>query len=104
MSEFQKFLDQALKNVDINPMEEEPIIDERNVFEEIRNQIIKTRTDLGITQKELAIKAGLTQANVSKIEKGISRPTIDTLIKLARALGRQLTVRLDEYEGVISYD
>lgn len=104
MSEFQKFLDQALRNVDINPMEDEPIIDERDVFEEIRNQIIKTRTDLGITQKELAIKAGLTQANVSKIEKGISRPTIETLIKLARALGRQLTVRLDEYEGVISYD
>ena len=104
MSEFQKFLDQALLNVDINPMEDEPIIDERDVFEEIRNQIIKTRTDLGITQKELARKAGLTQANVSKIEKGISRPTIETLIKLARALGRQLTVRLDEYEGVISYD
>lgn len=104
MSEFQKFLDQALMNVDINPMEDEPIIDERDVFEEIRNQIIKTRTDLGITQKELARKAGLTQANVSKIEKGISRPTIETLIKLARALGRQLTVRLDEYEGVISYD
>ena len=104
MSEFQKFLDQALRNVDINPMEDEPIIDERDVFEEIRNQIIKTRTDLGITQKELARKAGLTQANVSKIEKGISRPTIETLIKLARALGRQLTVRLDEHEGVISYD
>ena len=104
MSEFQKFLDQALMNVDINPMEDEPIIDERDVFEEIRNQIIKTRTDLGITQKELARKAGLTQANVSKIEKGISRPTIETLINLARALGRQLTVRLDEYEGVISYD
>ena len=104
MSEFQKFLDQALMNVDINPMEDEPIIDERDVFEEIRNQIIKIRTDLGITQKELARKAGLTQANVSKIEKGISRPTIETLIKLARALGRQLTVRLDEYEGVISYD
>lgn len=104
MSEFQKFLDQALMNVDINPMEDEPTIDERDVFEEIRNQIIKTRTDLGITQKELARKAGLTQANVSKIEKGISRPTIETLIKLARALGRQLTVRLDEYEGVISYD
>ena len=104
MSEFQKFLDQALMNVDINPMEDEPTIDERDVFEEIRNQIINTRTDLGITQKELARKAGLTQANVSKIEKGISRPTIETLIKLARALGRQLTVRLDEYEGVISYD
>ena len=104
MSEFQKFLDQALMNVDINPMEDEPTIDERDVFEEIRNQIIKTRTDLGITQKELARKAGLTQANVSKIEKGISRPTIETLIKLARALGRQLTVRLDEHEGVISYD
>ena len=67
-------------------------------------RIRELREDRDLTQKELARKAGLTQANVSKIEKGISRPTIDTLIKLARALGRQLTVRLDEYEGVISYD
>ncbi len=104
MSDFQKFLDQALKNVDIKPLDEDVFQEDRDIYEEIRNQIVKTRTDLGITQKELAIKAGLTQANVSKIEKGISRPTIDTLIKLAKALGKQLIIRIDDFEGVSDYD
>lgn len=104
MSDFQKFLDQALKNVDTDSIEDSPSIDEHDVFEDIRKQIVKIRTASGMTQKELAQKAGLTQANVSKIEKGISRPTLDTLVKLARALGRQLTVRLDAFEGGINYD
>lgn len=103
MSEFQKFLDQALKNVEINPAEDGPIYGTYDIYEEIKRQIIKARTDLGITQKELAARAGLTQANISKIEKGISHPTVDTLLKLAQALNKRLIIRLDEFE-VNSYD
>lgn len=104
MSDFQKFLDQALKNVEINSTEDAPIYETYDIYEEIKRQIIKARTDLGITQKELAAKAGLTQANISKIEKGISHPTVDTLLKLAQALNKRLIIRLDEFEVVNSYD
>lgn len=104
MSDFQKFLDEALKNIDINPTDYEEVLEEYDVFEEIRTQIIKARNDLDITQKELALKAGLTQANVSKIEKGISHPTIETLLKLANGLGKRLVVRIEDPEGVSDYD
>ena len=104
MSDFQKFLDEALKNIDINPTDYEEVFEEYDVFEEIRTQIIKARNDLDITQKELALKAGLTQANVSKIEKGISHPTIETLLKLANSLGKRLVVRIEDPEGVSDYD
>lgn len=104
MSDFQKFLDEALKNIDINPTDYEEVFEEYDVFEEIRTQIIKARNDLDITQKELALKAGLTQANVSKIEKGISHPTIETLLKLANGLGKRLVVRIEDPEGVSDYD
>lgn len=104
MSDFQKFLDEALKNVDFNPIDYEEVFEEYDVFEEIRTQIIKARNDLDITQKELALKAGLTQANVSKIEKGISHPTIETLLKLANGLGKRLVVRIEDPEGVSDYD
>ncbi len=99
MSDFQKFLDQALKKVDIEPVEDMPPRETYDVFEEIRTQVVKARTDLDITQKELASKSGLTQANVSKIEKGISHPTIDTLLKLAEGLGKRLIIRFDDFEG-----
>lgn len=104
MSDFQKFLDEALKNIDINPTDYEEVFEEYDVFEEIRTQIIKARNDLDITQKELALKAGLTQANVSKIEKGISHPTIETLLKLANGLGKRLVVRIEDPQGVSDYD
>lgn len=104
MSDFQKFLDEALKNVDIDTIDDEGVVEEYDVFEEIRTQIIKARNDLGITQKELALKAGLTQANVSKIEKGISHPTIETLLKLANGLGKRLVIRIEDPEEVNVYD
>lgn len=104
MSEFQEFLDQALKTIDINPIENEETLEEYDVFEEIRTQLIKARNDLDMTQKELATKSGLTQANVSKIEKGISHPTLETLLKLADGLGKRLVVRIEDPEGVSVYD
>lgn len=99
MSAFQNFLDQALKNIDIEPVEDVPTQYTYDIFEEIRTQVVKIRMDLNITQKELASKSGLTQANVSKIEKGSSHPTIDTLIKLADGLGKRLVIRFDNFEG-----
>ena len=104
MSDFQKFLDQALKNIDINSVEHEKENAEYDVFEEIRNQIINARNYSDMTQKELALKTGLTQANVSKIEKGLSHPTIDTLLKIAYGLDKRLVIRLEDQQGVNDYD
>jgi DNA-binding XRE family transcriptional regulator len=50
------------------------------------NQIIQARRALQLTQKDLAEKAGLGQAEVSKIERGRKSPTLDTYSRLAAAL------------------
>jgi DNA-binding XRE family transcriptional regulator len=50
------------------------------------NQIIEARRALRLTQKDLAEKAGLGQAEVSKIERGRKSPTLDTYSRLAAAL------------------
>jgi DNA-binding XRE family transcriptional regulator len=54
------------------------------------NQIIQSRRALHLTQKELAEKAGLGQAEVSKIERGRKSPTLDTYSRLAAALGLEV--------------
>lgn len=47
----------------------------------------KLRVKAGYTQKQLAIRIGVSQSYISKIEKGkIDGMTIDKLLKLADAL------------------
>jgi DNA-binding XRE family transcriptional regulator len=51
------------------------------------NQILERRHELHWTQKELAERAGVGQAVISKIERGRLSPTLDTYARLAAALG-----------------
>lgn len=44
------------------------------------------RTQANLTLEELAVAAGLTRGYVSKIERGLSKPSIGVALKLARAL------------------
>lgn len=48
--------------------------------------IKEKREELGLTQKELAEKAGITQSFLCDIEQGRSKPSIDTAVKIADAL------------------
>jgi len=45
-----------------------------------------------MTQKELAAKCGITQANISNLEKGTSKPTIESLKKIADVFEMRLVV------------
>lgn len=93
MSDFQKFLDENLGNVRINEDEVMPEdLDDYDIFREIRDMVIRLRHDSHMTQKELAAKCGITQANISNLEKGTTKPTIESLKKIADALGMRLVV------------
>lgn len=53
------------------------------------------RTELGLTQAELAERSGLTQAKISRIEGSDAVPTLPLLAKLATALDATLNIALD---------
>lgn len=53
------------------------------------------RGELGITQSELAKKAGVTRAAMCRYESGERIPTLDTAVRLSRALG----INLDQLAG-----
>jgi len=99
MTNFQEYLDQALKTVEIPSEPNEESVSEYDVFSEISAQLIDARNNSGITQKELAQKTGLTQALISRIESGKSHPTIDTLKRIADGLGLRLVVSFEDFEG-----
>ena len=48
--------------------------------------IKERREQLGISQKELAEKVGISQSFLWDIEQGRSKPSIDTALKIAEAL------------------
>ena len=48
--------------------------------------IKERREQLGISQKELAEKAEISQSFLCDIEQGRSKPSIDTAIKIAQVL------------------
>lgn len=48
-----------------------------------------TRERLGLTQRKLALRAGTTQAAVSRIERGVVSPTFATLRELMTAMGEE---------------
>ena len=98
MTDFQKYLDQALKTVEIPSESNEASVSEYDVFSEIREQLTDARNNIGITQKELAKKTGRTQALISRIESGKSHPTIETLKRIADGLGLRLVVSLEYFE------
>jgi transcriptional regulator with XRE-family HTH domain len=50
------------------------------------DRIKERRQRLRLSQKELAISAGLTREHLIEIEKGRSIPKVNTITKIARAL------------------
>ncbi len=61
------------------------------------------RDDLGLTQAELARLAGVTQPAIAQLENPDSNPTIDTLNRVARAMGAQIDFHPSPAETVKSY-
>ncbi|MEV6104129.1 helix-turn-helix transcriptional regulator [Streptomyces sp. NPDC051940] len=57
------------------------------------------RTQLGLSQTELARRAGMTQPGVSRIELGGTTPTLPLLSRLAEAMDADLDIHLSPREG-----
>lgn len=53
------------------------------------------RIAAGLTQAELARRAGLTQAMVARVEDPDYNPTLQTLERIARALGAELRISVE---------
>ena len=98
MSDFQKLLDQALEKVNLTPVGDTPEIEEYDIDAEVRDLVISARNAADLTQKQLAQRSGVSQANISKIENGNYHPSLSTLKRIAGALGKRLVVSFEDPE------
>lgn len=60
------------------------------------NSIIEARNHFGMTQKELSERVGMYQAEISKIERGLSNPSISTLQRIAEGMGLELCIEFKQ--------
>jgi transcriptional regulator with XRE-family HTH domain len=61
----------------------------------IGENVLTYRETAGLTQKELAERAGLSASYVSRIERGKANPRLLALDRLAQALGANVAELLD---------
>lgn len=58
----------------------------------IIDELIDLRKEKGLTQRELAKSANLTQPAIARLESKAAIPQLDTLLKVAAALGYNLAL------------
>jgi len=70
--------------------------EERVDKKKLGKKIKLARVELDLNQTELATKIGTTQESISRYESGLSLPSLETLVKIAKALKKPTSYFLDE--------
>ena len=79
------------------------ILRDKQVKEELENneaaykiieEIIMARRENNLTQKGLAELIGTKQSNISRLESGNYNPTLEFLNKIAKAVGKELEIKM----------
>lgn len=87
MSEFRELLNEQLKDPEF-----EKEWNEIQLEMDVLRAMIDMRIKQNLTQKELASRTGIDQADISKLENGTKNPSLKLLKKLAAGMGMQLKI------------
>lgn len=87
MKNFDDFLDNQLQDEEFRK-EYESMQPEFDVIK----AMVAARTSQNLTQKELAERTGIHQADISKLENGTRNPSLNLLKRLAEGMGMVLKV------------
>lgn len=87
LNDFERHLNKKLENPEFKS-----IWDASEAEHDLIRSLIKARNAAGLTQQQLSAKAGIDQAILSKIETGKANPSIGTLQKVAKGLGKKLHI------------
>ena len=68
----------------------------RDIATALGLRIRELRNERHMSQEELAFKAGISAAHLGQIERALKNPTVDTVDKIAGALGVPITALLTD--------
>ena len=86
---FESLLKKELKNKEVKIL-----FDQMHFYLQVARLITEVRAKCGLSQVELAKRAGVSQPLIARLEKGDHRrvPTFDTIYKIMKALGYTMTI------------
>ena len=87
MKTLEQYKDEQMKDAEF-VKEYEAIQPELDVI----RAIVDARTSQNITQKELAERTGINQADISKLENGTRNPSVNLLKRLAEGMNMTLMI------------
>lgn len=61
----------------------------------IGEAVLSARARKGLSQSELSRLSGIDQSDISKIERGVANPSVNTLSKIASALDSKLKISIE---------
>ena len=61
---------------------------------ELLRALARRREELGLSQTEVAARMGTSQSTLARLEQGDANPTLATVARLAKALGKKVEWRL----------
>lgn len=64
--------------------------------QKIISQLVEARLERGISQTELARMIGTQRSNICRLESGTQNPTLDMILKVASALGKDVSLLLHD--------
>lgn len=67
-------------------------IAENNLMAELVGEMIQTRKDEHLSQRELETISGIKQSVIARMESGKTDPHLSTILKLLVSMGKTLTV------------
>lgn len=85
MTNYKDFLNEQLQNEDFK--KEYDALEAEFSFVQA---MLDARKASGLTQKDLAERTGIAQADISKLENGNANPSLRTLQRLADGMGMKL--------------
>ena len=56
----------------------------------LRNRLKEARSELGLTQAELAVRVSVSRKTINTVENGVFVPSTTLALRLAAALGRKV--------------
>jgi transcriptional regulator with XRE-family HTH domain len=74
------------------------INDSAAVAADCAHRLAALRAARGETQKQLALRLGMTESMISRLERGDHVPSLKTLCRIAEAFGRRLEIVFHEHE------
>lgn len=89
MNSYKEYKEKALQDPAVRA-EYDALEAEYNIIQ----AMIDARNSQHMTQKELAERTGITQADISRIENGTRNPSLAMMKRIAQGLGMQLKLEM----------